>query len=67
MNLTDLSSLSLVPFLMSVHYKPEYDQSLRDGMSTTTLPVRILTDEQAILVVDTQVKLVGVGEKVTLT
>lgn len=64
--LTDLNALCLVPFLLSVHYKPEYKDSLLEGMTKTKLPVRILTDDQAIVVLDSDYKLVGKGEEVKL-
>lgn len=65
-NLTDLSAMSLVPFLMSVHYKSEYDLSLQEGMGQTTLPVKILTDDQALIVQDNDVKLIGTGNEIIL-
>jgi dipeptidase E len=64
--LTDLTSLSLVPFLMSVHYKPEYDESLREGIKRTSIPVKILTDDQALIIKGDDVKLVGFGNEVVL-
>ena len=64
--LTDLTALSLVPFVMSVHYKPEYDESLKEGIAQTKYPVRILSDDQALVVLGNEVKLVGRGEEITL-
>ncbi len=65
-NLTDLTALSLVPFLMSVHYKPEFEMSLREAMRKTSLPLKILTDEQALIIQDNNIKLVGIGSQVKL-
>ena len=64
--LTDLTALSLVPFLMSVHYNPEYDDSLKQGIAQTKYPVKILTDNQALIVQEDEVKLVGQGEEIKL-
>ncbi|MEK7174678.1 MAG: Type 1 glutamine amidotransferase-like domain-containing protein [Patescibacteria group bacterium] len=64
--LTDLTGLGLVPFLLSVHYKSEYDSILKQEISATNYPVKILTDEQAILVKGNEVKLVGRGEEIKL-
>jgi dipeptidase E len=64
--LTDLTGLNLIPFLAFVHYKPEYDQILKETISKCKYPVKILTDEQAILVKDNEIKLVGKGEEVKI-
>lgn len=64
--LTDLSALNLVPFLITVHYnRPKY-QNIQAGMQASQYPVRILTDDQAFLVRDGQVELVGEGEEVRI-
>lgn len=64
--LTDLMAMGLVPFLVSVHYKPEYDERIISGMAKIKFPVRILTDEQALLVEGDKVELIGKGEEVKL-
>lgn len=64
--LTDLTGLNLVPFLLSVHFKPEYASILKQEISIAKYPVRIITDEQAIFVRDNEVKLVGSGEEIKL-
>ncbi len=65
-NLTDLSGMNLVSFLLSVHYKPEFREILKKEISKTNYGVKILTDSQAILVRDDKVKLVGMGEEVRI-
>lgn len=62
--LTDLTALNLVPFLLSVHYKPEYKEILKEAVAKTKYPVRILTDDQALLIQNDKVKLVGKGEEI---
>jgi dipeptidase E len=64
--LTDLTGLNLVPFLLTVHYKPEYAEVLKKEIPAASLPVRILTNDQAILVTDNETKLVGKGEEIKL-
>ncbi len=64
--LEDLSALNLVPFLLSVHYKPEYKDILKAGIAGTKYPVRILNDEQAILINDSEFRLVGDQEEIKI-
>lgn len=58
----DLNGLNLVPFLVTAHYTPEYELIIREKMKTSKYPVKILTDEQALLVVGDDVKLIGEKE-----
>jgi len=64
--LTDFTALGLVPFLMSVHYKPEYKNILKQHMVQAKYQVKILTDDQAVLVIDNNYQLVGKGGEVRL-
>ena len=64
--LSDLTGLHLVPFLLSVHYKPEYNDILRKEIVAAKYPVKILTDDQAILIKDGETGLVGKGEEVKI-
>lgn len=64
--LTDLTGLNLVPFLLFVHYKPEYKEILESEIPAAKYPVRILTDQQAILVKNDEITLVGKGEKIKI-
>lgn len=63
---TNFSAMNLVPFLLSVHYKPEYRELLKEKISRATFLVKILTDEQALLIKDGKVELVGSGEEIVL-
>lgn len=66
--LTDLRAMNLVPFLLSVHYNREkYRQGLKEGIAGSKFPVRILTDDQAFLIRDGQVELVGSGEEALIS
>jgi len=62
---TDLTAMNLVPFLVCVHYNREkYREGLIEGIKTSKYPVKILTDEQALLIRNGEVKLIGSGEEV---
>lgn len=64
---TDLTAMNLVPFLVCVHYNREkYREGLADGIKRSRLPVKILTDDQALLIRDGEVRLIGSGEEVKL-
>jgi len=55
---TDLTGLNLVPFLITVHYSPEYAEILENRVAQSKYPVRTLTDDQAILIKDGKERLI---------
>ncbi len=61
----DLKGLNLVPFLVTAHYIPEYESIISEKIKTSKYPVKILTDTQALFIVDGFVSLVG-GEEIKL-
>ena len=63
-DLNDLSALGIVPFLIKAHYTAEDAESVKKKMASSSYPIRILTDNQAFLVEDDDVSLVGEGEEV---
>lgn len=63
--MTDLTGMNLVPFLMSVHYVPENKELIKNKISEANYPVRILTDQQAILVKDDEITFLG-GKEIKL-
>lgn len=65
--ITDFAGLGLVPFLVTVHYQPEYLSSISAGVGAARLSVRVLTDTQALLVEDDKVSLLGSGAEVVVT
>jgi dipeptidase E len=66
--LEDLTGMNLVPFLLSVHYNREkYREVLAEKIPTASHPVRILTDDQAFLVKDGDVVLLGEGPEVLVS
>jgi len=63
--LTDLTAMNLVPFLLVAHYTPEFYDLLREKTAAISYATRVLTDEQAILVNDDEIKFLG-GEEIKL-
>ena len=64
--LKDLKALNLVPFLISVHYEPKYKPILEKEVPKANYPVKILTDNQALSVINGKVKLIGTGKEVKI-
>ena len=62
--MTDFTGMNLVPFLITVHYIPEDEELLRKKIPQANYPVRILTDQQAILVKDEKYILVGDSKEI---
>lgn len=65
--LTDVTSLSFVPFLVSPHLTEENRQTMKEQSLDASLPVVALTDFQGILVSGGKIEIVGEGEKVTFS
>ena len=63
--ITDFTGMSLVPFLVTAHYAPEYELKIREGISKTKYPTRILQDGQAVLVQDKEYQFLG-GKEIEL-
>jgi len=63
---TNFTGLNLVSFLVIAHYTEEYKEIVKEGISKTKYLVRILTDDQALLVRDDGVELVGKGPEIKL-
>lgn len=67
--LKNLKGLNLVPFDIFVHYQPEYAKIIKQQMPNPkkrAKKLRILTDEQAILVQGKEIDLIGEGEAVVI-
>jgi len=62
-NLTDLTALNLVNFLIIAHFEEKYRQVVIDGAKTTSLPIVAINDNQMIVVEADKVNLVGTGPK----
>lgn len=62
----DESCMNLIPFLVCVHYEPKFKNVVKQGMQRTAYPVKILTDDQALLVLNDHIRLVGKGTEVVV-
>lgn len=51
-------AMDLVPFLIVAHYEPKFAESLIAGINETKYPVKVLADDQAILVKNETIQLV---------
>lgn len=58
--------LKLVPFLVVAHYEDKNYNDVKEGIKSTKYPVKILTDDQAILVQGDEYKLIGEGNEIIL-
>ena len=59
-------AMHLVDFLVQVHYEDKHKDAVKMGIAHTHLPVRILTNNQALLIIDGNIQLVGSGAEVRL-
>jgi len=64
--LADLTGMNFVPFLLLAHYTLDKKEIIKEGILKTKYPVRILNDDQAILVQGNDYKLVGKGKEIKL-
>ena len=67
--LKNLKGLNLVPFDIFVHYKPEHAEIIRQKMPDPikrAKNLRIITDDQALLIQGNEVDLIGEGEAVVV-
>lgn len=64
--ITEYTAMGLVPFSLWVHYEPEQHDWLLEKSKNSSLPMRILTDDQALVVRDTEVELIGDSQEVKL-
>ena len=63
---TDWTAMNLVPFLIKAHYTPDMLEALKEKSKGLQLPLHVLNDEQAILVKDEEVHLIGGGDEIVL-
>ena len=64
--LLNLKGLKLVKSNIFVHYKPEDEQIIKQKPKRIKKKLRILTDEQALFVIDKKTILVGEGEAIVI-
>ncbi len=63
---SDYSAMNLVPFLVKAHYTPDMLGTLTNKAKETSEHWRVLNDNQAVLVADGEVQLVGEGDELIL-
>ncbi len=63
---TDWTAINLVPFLIKAHYTPDMLETLKEESKDLRLPLRVLNDEQAVLMKDGEVQLIGGGDELIL-
>lgn len=64
--ITEYSAMNLVPFLIKAHYTPDMLETLKEKADDLQYPMRVLNDDQAILVQDGEVQLLGGGDEIVL-
>jgi len=64
--ITDYRAMSLIPFLIKVHYKPNMREMLKEKVKDLKYPIKILTDQQAFLIQDDEIQLLGDGDEIIL-
>lgn len=57
--LTDFTAMNLVPFLMKAHFQEEQREFLKEKVAESDYEVKVLNDDQALLVNADQVELLG--------
>jgi len=62
---TDFTGMNLVPFVVKAHYTPEIADIVREKSKDLEYPLRILTDDQAIVVKDGEEYFLGGEEIIT--
>ncbi|MDD5606706.1 MAG: Type 1 glutamine amidotransferase-like domain-containing protein [Candidatus Pacebacteria bacterium] len=61
--LKNLKGLNLVSFLMTAHFEKKYRKTIKEAAKNTKYLIIALTDKQAILIKNKQVKIIGTGKK----
>ena len=64
--INDYTAMNLVPFLIKAHYTPDMKAKLEEKTKDLQYPIRVLNDNQAILVCDGKVQLLGGGDEIII-
>jgi len=64
--ITDHTAINLVPFLIQAHYTPDMQKMLKKKSKNLQYPIRALNDEQAILVRNEKIQLLGSGDEIIM-
>lgn len=60
--LKDLRGMGLVNFIISPHYRPEHEPIINKNKDSVSCPIIALTDSQAVLVENSNIRFIGSGE-----
>lgn len=64
--ITDYAAMNLVPFLIKAHYTLDMQEMLEGKAKDLQYPMRVLNDDQAILVRDGGIQLLGGGDEIIM-
>ncbi|MBI2577228.1 MAG: Type 1 glutamine amidotransferase-like domain-containing protein [Candidatus Wildermuthbacteria bacterium] len=64
--LEDLTAMNIIPFAIFPHYDSGYEELVKQEAPRAKNPARLLTDDQAFLVQDDKITLLGKGEEIRL-
>lgn len=64
--LTDFTSFGYVPYLIKCHYTDEAEKDVKEKAKNLKYPLRVLRDDQAILIEDGKETFIGNSEEVIL-
>lgn len=64
--ITEYSAMNLVPFLIKAHYTTDMLETLKEKVNDLQYPMRVINDDQAILVQNGEVQLLGGGDEIIL-
>ena len=64
--ITEYTAMNLVPFLIRAHYEPSMREILKEKVKDLKYPIRALNDNQAILVQDDNIQLLGGGDEIIM-
>ena len=59
----DLTAMNLVPFLVQAHYTAQDDTAIKQGLLKSRYNLRLITNEQALVIQDDRVLLIGQGSE----
>src|SRR3989339_136802 len=62
--LTNLSAMNFIPYSIFVHYAPEHQEIIKKQSNRVKNQLKILTDSQALFVLDEKITLVGSGDAI---
>lgn len=65
-NITDLTAMNLIPYIIKAHYSPEKTEAIKTAIQNCKYEIKILTDKQALLAIDDNYQIVGEGKEIKL-